>query len=196
MAVVNAASAASGHKPKRVVISTAKNAKFGTILVSGGVHYKTVYTLEPTRTHCGAQCLKIWPEVLLPTGVTSATAGPGVNAADLGTVTRAGGALQVTYAGKPLYWFSGDKRARQVRGNVTDKWGKWSVYVTGSPATVQPTASPVTTTPTTSPTPTPTAPAPRATTPTPMTTPATSPPPPPPPPTTTTTAPGGGGAAF
>ena len=112
------------------VVSTAKNAKFGTILVSG----TTVYTLKAGKTSCGAQCLKIWPEVLLPTGVTSATAGPGVNAADLGTVTRAGGALQVTYAGKPLYWFSKDKAPGQVRGNVTDKWGKWSVYVTVKPA--------------------------------------------------------------
>ena len=112
------------------MVSTAQNAKFGTILVSG----KTVYTLKASKTACGASCLKIWPEVLLPTGVTAATAGPGVNAAKLGTVMRQGGALQVTYAGKPLYWFFKDTRPGQVKGNFKDKWGSWSVVVTAKPA--------------------------------------------------------------
>lgn len=113
-----------------VVISTAKNAKFGTILVSG----KTVYTLKASKTACGTQCLSIWPEVLLPTGATAATAGNGVNAAKLGTVMLTDGAHQVTYAGKPLYFFSGDTAPGQVHGNVTDTWGKWSAVVTKKPA--------------------------------------------------------------
>ena len=78
------------------MVSTAKSAKYGTILVSGN----TVYTLKASKMPCGAKCLKIWPEVLLPTGVTAATAGPGVNAAKLGTVVGQGGALQVTYGGQ------------------------------------------------------------------------------------------------
>ena len=40
----------------------------------------------------------------------------------------------MTYAGKPLYWFSGDTAAGQVHGNVTDTWGKWSAVVTAKPA--------------------------------------------------------------
>lgn len=108
------------------VISTSKNSTFGTILVSG----TTLYTLRASSTPCTAQCLKIWPEALLPKGATKAKAGAGVNAAKLGTVKRAHGALQVTYAGKPLYWFSGDTAAGQVNGNITDTWGKWSVFVT------------------------------------------------------------------
>lgn len=112
------------------MVSTTQNAKFGTILVSG----KTVYTLKASKTACGSSCLKIWPELLLPKGVTSATAGPGVNAAKLGTVMRQGGALQVTYAGKPLYWFFKDTRPGQVTGNIKDKWGSWSVVVTAKPA--------------------------------------------------------------
>lgn len=108
------------------VISTTKNSTFGTILVSG----TALYTLKASSTPCTAQCLKIWPEALLPKGATKAKAGAGVNAAKLGTVKRAHGALQVTYAGKPLYWFSGDTAAGQVNGNITDTWGKWSVAVT------------------------------------------------------------------
>jgi len=66
--------------------------------------------------------------------VTKATAGTGVSASKLGTVKRSGGALQVTYSGKPLYWFSGDTGAGQVHGNVTDTWGKWSDVVTAKSA--------------------------------------------------------------
>jgi predicted lipoprotein with Yx(FWY)xxD motif len=107
-------------------VSTMKTTKYGTILVSGN----TVYTLQPGKTACTTQCLKIWPEVLLPKGVTKAKAGSGVDASKLGTIKRSGGALQVTYAGKPLYWFVGDTAHGQVNGNITDTWGKWSVYVT------------------------------------------------------------------
>jgi predicted lipoprotein with Yx(FWY)xxD motif len=120
---VGSAGAATG-----LVISTAKNSQFGTILVSG----TPLYTLKASATPCTAQCLKIWPEVLLPKGATKAKAGSGVNAAKLGTVKRAHGALQVTYAGKPLYWFSADTAGGQVNGNITDTWGKWSVSVTKS----------------------------------------------------------------
>ena len=121
LAVAGVANAATVTK-----ISTAKNAKLGTILVSG----KTVYTLQASGTPCTAACLKFWPAVMLPKSVTKAQAGSGVNAAKLGTKMTSSGALQVTYGGKPLYFFVGDKAAGQATGNVTDSWGKWSTVVT------------------------------------------------------------------
>lgn len=126
-----AVGAATNHAAKSVVISTAKNAKLGTILVSG----TTVYVLKPSKTACTATCLKTWPEVVLPAGVTEATVGAGVSASKLGTVTLAGGIRQVTYAGKALYKFSEDKSAGQVKGNGTDKWGAWAAIVTVKPST-------------------------------------------------------------
>ena len=113
-----------------VVVSTTKNPTLGTILVSG----KTVYTLKASKTACKTACLKIWPELLLPKGVTKAKAGSGVNAAKLGTIKRSNGALQVTYGGKPLYWFIGDTGHGQVHGVLTDAWGKWSAVVTVKPS--------------------------------------------------------------
>jgi predicted lipoprotein with Yx(FWY)xxD motif len=107
-------------------ITTAKDSKLGTILVAGD----TVYTLKASNVACTAKCLKAWPPVLLPDGTTSATAGTGVDAAKLGTKATAAGALQVTYDGKPLYWFVKDKAPGDVKGNVTDKWGKWATVVT------------------------------------------------------------------
>ena len=129
-ALAFAPSAAAASSPRTATeISTAKSAKLGTILVSG----ETVYTLKPSKTACTAKCLKIWAPVLLPQGVTTATAGAGVDASKLGTVAAAGGAMQVTYSGKPLYWFSKDKAPGQVKGNVKDKWGKWSTVVVVKP---------------------------------------------------------------
>jgi predicted lipoprotein with Yx(FWY)xxD motif len=118
--VAGAQTAANGK------ISTTQNQKLGTILVAG----KPVYTLKASSTACGTQCLKIWPQVALPKGMTKAKAGNGVTASKLGTVKRSGGVLQVTYGGKPLYYFVGDTTAASVNGNITDKWGKWSTVVT------------------------------------------------------------------
>jgi predicted lipoprotein with Yx(FWY)xxD motif len=210
---VSVAGAASGHKTKSIVIATSDNAQMGTILVSG----KPLYTLKTGRTPCTARCLKIWPEVLLPKGVSRAKAGTGVSAAKLGTVKRSGGALQVTYSGKALYLFVGDKGIAQVHGNVTDAWGKWSVFVTrplavnppqpapGVPTTTPPPPAAATPTPAATPSPATTpAPAPShapapAPTPTPTPAPAPTPAPTPTPtpaPAPTTTAPSSGGVAF
>lgn len=119
---------------KKVVISALKTKKYGTVLVDGN----TLYSLKPSKLGCGTGCRKIWPPVLLPKGVTKATAGAGVRASKLGTVKVAGGALQVTYSGLALYWFSQDTAHGQVNGNVTDLWGKWSDVATVKPATAPP----------------------------------------------------------
>ena len=126
---VTGASSAEHSHAKSVVISSFKSAKVGTVLVDG----KTLYTLNPNATACTVTCHKFWIEVLLPKGVTHATAGAGVSAAKLGTVKVAGG-LQVTYGGKALFWFFRDKSLGQVKGNVTDTWGKWIDVVLVKPA--------------------------------------------------------------
>ena len=40
----------------------------------------------------------------------------------LGTTRRADGRLQVTYAGKPLYYYVGDRSP----GQVVDHYGRWA----------------------------------------------------------------------
>jgi predicted lipoprotein with Yx(FWY)xxD motif len=124
--VAGTSGAAMDRTAKKVVVSVTKNASHGTILVSG----TTLYTLKPSMTACTATCVKIWPELLLPKGVKKATAGSGIKASKLGTVHLADGAVQVTYGGKKLYWFSGDTSPGQVNGNVTDTWGKWTDVTT------------------------------------------------------------------
>jgi predicted lipoprotein with Yx(FWY)xxD motif len=110
-----------------VKVSTAKSAKLGTYLVSG----KTLYTLN--KPNCTAKCLTFWPALLLPKGATKAVAGAGVNASLLGT-KKVGAGLQVTYGGKPLYFFSEDSGPGKVTGNkLKDQWGVWSIVVTVKP---------------------------------------------------------------
>jgi predicted lipoprotein with Yx(FWY)xxD motif len=133
VAVPGVANASTVHATKSVVVSTVENSKFGTVLVSG----KTLYTLKASKTACSTSCLKVWPELVLPKGMTKATAGSGVSAAELGTIARPGVVRQVTYGGKPLYTFIGDKSSGAVSGNLTDTWGTWSDVVTVKPASRQ-----------------------------------------------------------
>jgi predicted lipoprotein with Yx(FWY)xxD motif len=107
-------------------IATAKNGKLGVILVAGDT---PVYTLKAKKSGCDAKCQKAQPPVLLPDGVMAATAGSGIDAAKLGTVPAASGALQITYAGKPLYWSAKDTSSTRVHAAHTNKWGKWTAVV-------------------------------------------------------------------
>jgi predicted lipoprotein with Yx(FWY)xxD motif len=175
---VASASGAPHDHSKNVVVSVLKSAKFGTILTDG----MTLYTLKPTATSCTATCHKYWIPLLLPKGDTKAVAGTGVSATKLGTVKVKAG-RQVTYNGKALFWFFEDKSAGQVKGNVTDTWGKWADVVLTKPASKPATTTTkekatTTTTLKSTTTTVPAAPAPTTTTPSPV---------------TTTTAPGGGG---
>ena len=129
LAVAPDAAGAATSEATATTISTAQNPKLGTVLVAGD-NGTAIYTLKPSKTACTGKCLKVWPPVVLPSGVTTATAGPGVDASKLGTVKDAAGDLQITYGGKPLYWFYKDKASGQVKGNIKDKWGKWAAVVT------------------------------------------------------------------
>ena len=120
---IAAAAASSGTA---TTIGTAKNSKLGTILVSG----TTVYALKSAKAACTATCQKTWTPVVLPSGMSGATAGSGVDASKLGTKQLSDGTLQITYGGKPLYWSSKDKSAGSVKGASSDKWGKWAPVVT------------------------------------------------------------------
>jgi predicted lipoprotein with Yx(FWY)xxD motif len=95
------------------VVSSETTASNGTFLAAR----TTVYTRTTNRTACSARCLESRPPVLLPHRLKTATAGPGVDGSKLGTAPAAHGALQVTYAGKRLYWFVKDTAPGQVHGS-------------------------------------------------------------------------------
>jgi predicted lipoprotein with Yx(FWY)xxD motif len=145
------AASARSHS-SRATVATAANAKFGTILVAA--NGRTLYRYTPDRkgvNRCSADatCNKFWPRFTVKAGVKP-TAGTGVKPALVGTIKATNGMRQVTYAGFPLYYFAGDKRAGQVKGQGFD--GIWYVVNTkGALVKHAMTAAPptATTTPTT-----------------------------------------------
>jgi predicted lipoprotein with Yx(FWY)xxD motif len=73
-----------------------------------------------TTSTCTGACATAWPPL---TATTAPTAGAGAKASDLSTITRSDGTKQVTYAGHPLYSFSGDKAAGQINGEGSTAFG-------------------------------------------------------------------------
>jgi predicted lipoprotein with Yx(FWY)xxD motif len=73
-----------------------------------------------TKSTCSGACATAWPP-LTTTGTP--TAGSGVSASDLGMISRPDGTKQVTYAGHPLYRFSGDSSAGETNGEGSTGFG-------------------------------------------------------------------------
>ena len=110
----------SSTSSSAVTVKTASS-PLGTILVDQDG--KTLYLFEAdsmNKSNCSGGCLTLWPPVMAS---GKATAGSGVSAGMIGT---ASGSSQVTYAGHPLYWFSGDTAAGDTNGEgLTDFGGAW-----------------------------------------------------------------------
>ncbi|KJS56982.1 hypothetical protein [Streptomyces rubellomurinus] len=95
--------------------------KLGMILTDS--QGRTLYLFEkdsPTMSACDGACASAWPP-LTTTGAPQA--GSGVDAAQLGTVTRADHSLEVTYHGHPLYYFSGDQKPGDTNGEGSKAFG-------------------------------------------------------------------------
>jgi predicted lipoprotein with Yx(FWY)xxD motif len=134
----------TGAAAKGITIASADVAGVGSVLVNGDG--MTLYLLSSEaggKLTCTDDngCTKVWPDTELPAGVTSATAGSGVDSSKLGTVKGSSGSLYVTYAGWPLYTFSHDTGAGQAHGEgIVSFGGTWKTLTpAGTP--VEPTAS-------------------------------------------------------
>jgi predicted lipoprotein with Yx(FWY)xxD motif len=100
-----------------VTLKTASS-PLGSILVDQDG--KTLYLFEAdskNKSNCSGGCLDLWPPIMAN---GKATAGSGVSAGMIGAAT---GSSQVTYAGHPLYWFSGDTKAGDTNGEGLDDFG-------------------------------------------------------------------------
>ena len=122
---------ATGPTSGAVTVSSARVGSLGAILVNqSGL---TLYRYSPDgkgKTTCTGTCAMDWPPLTLPAGTTTPTGSAGVSTAALGTITRPGGARQVTFDGMPLYRFSGDSGPGQAHGQGVG--GVWFVL---SPST-------------------------------------------------------------
>ena len=105
---------------------TAKSSSYGRVLFDGRGHVLYAFTRDAKgRSACYGTCAKRWPVYFAKGGLT---AGPGVKRTLLGTTKRRDGRRQVTYAGRPLYYYVGDRKPGQILcQNVSEFGGLWLV---------------------------------------------------------------------
>jgi len=122
---VGAALAAGGSAPRTATVATAPS-ELGRILVDS--RGRTLYLFEKDRrgsSACAGICAAYWPP-LLTNGKPLAS--KGAKRSLLASVRRTDGSRQVTYAGHPLYFFSGDTKRGQTNGEgLTDFGAPWDV---------------------------------------------------------------------
>ena len=103
-----------------------RSSSYGRILFDGRGFVLYGFTRDSRgRSACTGDCAKTWPPYLVK---SRPLAGAGVDAGRLGTLRRADGLLQTTYAGRPLYYYVGDRRPGKILcQNVTEFGGVWRV---------------------------------------------------------------------
>ena len=126
------AAAATASPPKHAKVML-RSTSLGTVL--GDARGRTLYLFEAdpkAKSACYGQCAAVWPPFLTngaPLEVGAAKQGL------LSTAKRKDGTLQVVYAGHPLYFFSGDTRSGQTKGEgIVHFGGSWyAVGAAGKP---------------------------------------------------------------
>jgi len=128
LATVPAAAEAEPHATTTVAV---QSSRFGPILFDGRGYVLYAFTRDPRgSSRCSGACAAAWP----PYHARGALrAGKGARASLIGR-TRNG---QVTYAGRPLYYYVGDRRPGQILcQDVFEFGGRWLV-VRGNGALVR-----------------------------------------------------------
>lgn len=104
-----------------VTVKVSNHPKLGKILT--GSNGMTLYIFTPDRNNtstCYDLCAVEWPPLLISSGQPNLP--PGIPGA-LGTINRKDNTRQVTYNGKPLYYYVGDNVAGDATGQqLENKW--------------------------------------------------------------------------
>lgn len=100
--------------------------RYGTILFDGRGFVLYVFTRDtPVQSKCSGACAKAWPPYLARGRPIAAK---GATAKLLGTIRRGDGTRQVSYAGRPLYYYVGDRTPGQILcQDVVEYGGRWLV---------------------------------------------------------------------
>ena len=95
----------------------------GTFLTGPDGRTLYVFTVDtPNVSNCKAECLSVWPPLLVSDGQSVAGDASTVDA--FGTIYTPSGS-QVTYNGAPLYYYAGDAKPGDTNGNLIG--GVWFV---------------------------------------------------------------------
>ncbi len=105
---------------------TVRSSSFGKAIFDGRGFVLYAFTRDKRASACYGACAKAWPPYFAPKG--ELRVGTGLKRSLLGTVKRRNGRRQVTYAGKPLYFYIGDKRPGQILcQDVVEFGGRWLI---------------------------------------------------------------------
>jgi len=104
---------------------TARGSQFGKML--WGPNQQATYIFQRDKrgkSRCYGTCAEAWPPVYTS---GKPVAGRGVRKSLIGTTRRRGGRRQVTYAGKPLYYYAHEGPGQVLCHNVNLNGGVWWV---------------------------------------------------------------------
>jgi predicted lipoprotein with Yx(FWY)xxD motif len=110
--------------PRPAVV--AKSSRYGKILFDGRGYVLYAFTKDAKgRSACAGDCARAWPPYFAKGPLR---VGEGLQSSKIGTTKRADGRLQVTYGGRPLYYYVGDDGPGVIRcQNVFEFGGDWLV---------------------------------------------------------------------
>ncbi len=101
-------------KVAEVSISLGTNSLLGSYLVGQGGQAMYAYSNDKADTStCTGACAANWPPVIT---LGKPSLGAGVSSALIGTIKLANGSLMLTYNHKPLYYFVGDGKVTDIKG--------------------------------------------------------------------------------
>ncbi|HYT51171.1 MAG: hypothetical protein E6G23_07890 [Actinobacteria bacterium] len=105
---------------------TIKSSSFGRVLFDGRGFVLYAFTRDKNgRSACYGACAKAWPVYYAK---ATLRAGTGIKRSLIGTTKRRDGRSQITYAGRPLYYYVGDTKAGQILcQNVVEFGGTWLI---------------------------------------------------------------------
>jgi predicted lipoprotein with Yx(FWY)xxD motif len=104
---------------------TVAGSQFGRMLFNSRRQAIYVFQRDPKgKSVCYGACAKAWPPVFTK---ARPRAGRRARASLLGTIRRRDGQLQVTYAGKPLYYYAHEGPGQVLCHNVNLNGGLWWV---------------------------------------------------------------------
>jgi predicted lipoprotein with Yx(FWY)xxD motif len=117
------------------------SSSLGSILVNSTG--RTLYLFKAdvgAKSACTGACATAWPPLL---ATAKPTAGTGLTASKLATITRSDGTQQVTYNGHPVYLFIKDKKPGQTTGQGVTAFGAawYALTPAGNQISTQPTTS-------------------------------------------------------
>ncbi len=120
-----AASASAKKKTKKsVTITTRKISGFGRVLVDGRGMPLYIFTRDRgKKSRCYGDCARAWPVAYA--GGKKTRARGGASKRRLGTTKRRDGRRQITYRGRPLYYYVDDRPGVALCHNVREFGGLW-----------------------------------------------------------------------